>query len=501
MLLETSSPLIVAPILGHSVAIWATMICLSIGSLALGYFLGGYLSKKDLSESFVVRLFAINALLLCTGLIILHLQNHSSMDLSDSFYCWLIVGIVLCLPIILFGASTPLIVSILHNKLKADKSVVGRLYSISTVGGVLFSLITGYWFIPNLGVSTSIFIALLVTSIIPLLFYIREKNHKFAGLVGVAVVTAFVLGKMQKELPESSDFTVQHFSESINGQLIVTDFEVDGRTNRLLFINRMGQTWIDLETKNSSWPYVNAITCIGNIYPSGSKSLVLGLGGGILPIQLNGYLGHRVDAVEIDQRIIDVSEEFFGLQGVNPICDDARRYVKTTENRYNLVVMDIFNGEIMPSHGLSKESFEDTKKILKQGGMLVINFNGFIEGKEGLPARCLMKTLEAAGFKFKVFDANAGKSAVDNRNMLYLAYVKEPNWTKAFPLTFGPEEHIIADHLIDPKELYYSDGFVISDDKPIMEFINRHAAERWRKTYTKNFTKKFKKTHSLPFVQ
>ena len=73
MLLETSSPLIVAPILGHSIIIWATMICLSIGALALGYFLGGYLSKKERSESFIVGLFGVNTLLLFLGWLMLSL--------------------------------------------------------------------------------------------------------------------------------------------------------------------------------------------------------------------------------------------------------------------------------------------------------------------------------------------------------------------------------------------------------------------------------------------
>ncbi|MFT5860245.1 MAG: putative membrane-bound spermidine synthase [Flavobacteriaceae bacterium] len=503
MLLETSSPLIVAPILGHSVVIWATMICLSIGALAIGYFLGGFLSKKKRDESFVIKLFSMNVLILLAGWLMLYLQNYSGADFGTSSFTWTIVFVVLVIPLILFGASTPLIVAILHEKFGDNKEIVGKLYSVSTLGGVIFSLLAGYWFIPEIGISDSILVGVILTSLLPIRYFLRHKNLKFLVPIGGIAIISIFLTQVKAELPKSSKFTELYFSESINGQLIVADFEKDGRDNRILFINRMGQTWIDLENDNSMWPYVNVVTCISKIYPQNSNSLVLGLGGGILPKQLSTFCGHSVDAVEIDQRIIDISEEYFGLKGsgVRSYMDDARRFVKNSEKRYDFVVMDIFNGEILPSHGLSKEAFEDIKSTLRPKGMIVINFNGFLKGKEGLPGRSLIKTLKAAGFKLKLLDADMGKSKEKDRNMLYLAYLNEPDWTKALPLNFGEEEFLISEQLIDPKTINTKDALLITDDKPIMEFINRHAAKSWRESYLENFTLKFKEEYKLPFVK
>ncbi|MBM3431267.1 MAG: hypothetical protein FJX99_09810, partial [Bacteroidetes bacterium] len=51
MTFELTIPHVLSPILGNSLNTWATLIMMSVGGLALGYFLGAYLSSKKLSSS------------------------------------------------------------------------------------------------------------------------------------------------------------------------------------------------------------------------------------------------------------------------------------------------------------------------------------------------------------------------------------------------------------------------------------------------------------------
>ena len=55
MLLELVIPHVLAPILGNSVEMWAKLILLSVGGLALGYFLGGYLAKKFSGQTSITK--------------------------------------------------------------------------------------------------------------------------------------------------------------------------------------------------------------------------------------------------------------------------------------------------------------------------------------------------------------------------------------------------------------------------------------------------------------
>ena len=504
MLLETASPSVVAPILGHSVMVWAVMLSLSVGALALGYFLGSWFTRKERSYAFLMKLFMVNGFLILSGYMLLYLQNGSDSDLVSAFFSYTIISFVLVLPLILFGSSTPVIIALIQREQGDRSGVVGRMFSNSTFGGIIFSLVTGYWLIDLLGVGNTVLLAVVLSVSMPLSYFISIRRIPLAGNSGAMVLGSFVLMTLKPDLPETGNFKTLHFSEGITGQLIVADFREGNQMLRTLLINRMGQTKFNMDEKCSGWPYVDYLTSAASIYPPGSKTLVLGLGGGVAPRQIAYSLGHSVDAVELDQRIIDLSERFFDFwpARITTYSDDARRYVKKYKGCYDFIVLDIFNGEIMPSHGLSVEAFSDIDRILKPGGLVAINFNGFLSGKEGTAGRSLIRTIEAAGFNVALFDCGAGNMAEKDRNLLYFAYKEAPKWqkTRAF-MMLAEKEYRIDEHLMSMDSLPQGESYVITDDKPVLEYINRYAADIWRKDYLNNYTRKFKKDYQLPLVR
>ena len=110
--------------------------------------------------------------------------------------------------------------------------------------------------------------------------------------------------------------------------------------------------------------------------------------------------------------------------------------------------------------------------------------------------------MQKAGFKVKLFDTSAGDQAEEDRNLLYLAYLKEPSWDSAdIHVRLAEGEHKIGEHLIDPSTIDLADAIIIQDDLPVMEYINIYAAKSWRKSYLENFTLKFKKEQGLPLIK
>jgi predicted membrane-bound spermidine synthase len=501
MLLEVSSPLIVAPVLGSSVNIWAILICISIAALAIGYFLGGSKAAKGAGAEYAVSVFALNSLVVLAGWFLIYLQNNSNIGSDNQYFSWLIIIVLLFIPLLLFGSTTPVLIASLNFQKEQRSDIVGKIYSISTFGGILFSFLAGFYFIPSLGLSHSILLAIIFIAIQPFIFYFRKKRKQFYIPLLIIIVLSIGLINTKPVLSDSSSVKLLEYSEGINGQLIVADINKGDHNERMLFINRMGQTWFNTTSNYSVWGYPNYITSLGSIYPQGASSLVLGLGGGVVARQLKEYCKHNVDAVELDSRIVEISKKYFNLKqsGVKIFQDDARRFIKKSKKKYDFIVLDIFNGEIAPSHGLSKESFEDIKERLAEGGMIVINFNGFLTGKEGRAGRSLYKTLLAAGFKVNLFATNETEES--ERNVLYIAYLKEPLWKASINVkTEDGNEYFIDKHFLSIFEIEKSDAVIITDDKPVMEQLNRFAAEKWREGYYKNFTLKFKEEYNIPLT-
>lgn len=256
-------------------------------------------------------------------------------------------------------------------------------------------------------------------------------------------------------------------------------------TERALFVNRIGQTWVNAETGESRWDYPNYLVTLASTLKPNPNVLVLGLGGGTVPRYLESALGANIDAVEIDKRMNVISKQFFSLGNTKVIIDDARHYIETCYKKYDLIIFDLYKGESPPSHTLSVETFLKIKKLLLKDGMCIINFNGFIDNEEGLAGRSIIKTLKAAGFKVKAIPTTGEEQY---RNILFLASTEIKNLTKPkFPLNLNGKNINIDSLSLKINNL--NDAFIITDDKPILEKLNEKASKKWRESYYNNYTK------------
>lgn len=108
--------------------------------------------------------------------------------------------------------------------------------------------------------------------------------------------------------------------------------------------------------------------------------LVIGLGGGTLPTAFHQlFPSAHVDAVEIDPAVVAVAEQYFGFRSADNLqvyTQDARVWTKralTRERRYDLIILDAFNGEYIPEHLMTQEYLQETKTLLRDGGALIAN--------------------------------------------------------------------------------------------------------------------------------
>ena len=110
------------------------------------------------------------------------------------------------------------------------------------------------------------------------------------------------------------------------------------------------------------------------------RILVIGLGGGTLPTAFSElYPDAAIDVVEIDPVVVEVAETYFEFKSSDKLrvyTQDARVWTKrasTKTERYDIIVLDAFNGEYIPEHLMTQEYLLETKSLLAAGGTLVAN--------------------------------------------------------------------------------------------------------------------------------
>lgn len=103
--------------------------------------------------------------------------------------------------------------------------------------------------------------------------------------------------------------------------------------------------------------------------------LILGVAGGSIIETLKNEVKFegKITGVEIDRTVVEIANNYFGLnqyKDVEIVIDDAFEFVLKTKERYDLIVIDIFQDTIMPNF-LFEDYFINRVNFL-------LNVNGFI---------------------------------------------------------------------------------------------------------------------------
>ena len=158
MAVEILSSKIISPYYGTSLYVWAAILGITMGGLALGYFLGGHLSlsEKKSQLKILLLIFAISSFFVW-------LIPHSAFWIMKNTLIFEIrVGIIVsCIffllpPIVSFGLVTPMTIRLLAKNKTTIGFTSGLVYTISTIGGIMATFLTGFFLISKIGVIATV---------------------------------------------------------------------------------------------------------------------------------------------------------------------------------------------------------------------------------------------------------------------------------------------------------------------------------------------------------
>lgn len=480
MCVELCSAKLLTPYFGTSIYIWAAVLGITLAALMSGYYLGGYISSRNKKKQTIFWLMLLGGILITLTPAISRFILPLAINLSIATGSIISLMSFLFIPLVLFGATSPLLINYLTDKAENSGKSSGTVYAISTLGGIITTFVIGFYTLPKHGISFTLYAYGVLIMAYTVYLFITTRTFKTP--IALLVIAACISLNFQSKLNEH----VIYHSEGILGELKVVDRELFNKDQnkmipyRMLMVNNISQTIMNKDNLNESyWDYVDVLLYNLNSYSSGKNTLLMGLGGGTLYKQLEGN-NYDVDVVELDERIAEVATQYFHINSsATVIVDDARHYINTSNKKYDVIIYDLFHAETPPSHIMTQEAFSETQQNLNKNGILVINFFGFITGNKGKAARSLYKTLQASGYKISLY-ATPGEEKY--RNLLFICSQEE---LKA--------KYNIIHSVIDEQDINFNDAELLTDNKPNLEHLYIEAALLWRKDYNEFNTKYFLK--------
>lgn len=117
--------------------------------------------------------------------------------------------------------------------------------------------------------------------------------------------------------------------------------------------------------------------------PYMKRVLILGVGGGTMQHLISrSFPEAEIVSVEWDQIMIDIAKKYFNLDAIpnhRIIIDNALKVVVAPEEfditlgSFDVVIVDIFNGEEYPDLGKTGNFISAVKSLVTSGGLLVFN--------------------------------------------------------------------------------------------------------------------------------
>jgi spermidine synthase len=356
---------------------------------------------------------------------------------------------------------------------------VGRLYSLNVAGAVAGAVVTGFWLVPALGVRLSLVASASLFAVIAWLLASAGARAS-RGPLAIATVGFVAVAVL---LPDPLDlaFARRHGNDRPplwrdEGPQATVSVHGD-QASRGLFIDGL--------TQASDRPATVRIhRTIGHLamllHPNPADALIIGLGGGATAGAASRH-GARLSIVELNEGVrraapwfSHISYDVLRQPGTRTIVDDARSFLATTDDRFDVVTADI----IQPTHagagGLySREYFSRVRARLKPGG-LVLQWVGL---REETAYKLIARTFQSVFPDTTVWvdgtllvgtlePQRVSRAAVERQ----LARPETRQALEAVGLT--SYDTLISWYTAGPDELrrFVGEGPLLTDDRPRVEF-------------------------------
>ncbi|MFH1371670.1 MAG: fused MFS/spermidine synthase [Planctomycetota bacterium] len=352
-------------------------------SLSVGYMLGGWLSRKANSA----RVLGLNLMAAGAWLCVIPFLTEPVCDWMfnvglDEKWGSLLASLVLFgLPTALLGTVSPIAARWLTTQVRDSGFNAGLVLALSTAASFVGCIVTAFYLV-LVSLRYTLYISGAVLLVLGGVIILQKAKQK--TILNLVFLTAAFWHLSFAGEAEASDFgRLIHHQNSLYHSIFVYQ---QGPVVTLRFGRQAGvtiQSQVNLSNLREHKLEYTGLSFCGLLYkPQPKKVLVLGLGGGVIPREMHYYFPSAdVNVVEIDDEISKIAERFFNFHQDDKLrvnIADGRMFIKEQlrldpSPKYDIIILDAFNGDYIPFHLMTREFLEEVKGVLAEDGVVVAN--------------------------------------------------------------------------------------------------------------------------------
>ncbi|MFH1890534.1 MAG: fused MFS/spermidine synthase [Candidatus Kuenenbacteria bacterium] len=453
MVFEIVGSRVLGPYIGTSIFVWTSIIGVILGSLSIGYWLGGKIADKKPTYSNLSLIIFLAAIFITITILIKKPFLFEIQKAAINFQLKSILSsLILFAPAsILLGIISPYAVKLKMNNLDTSGRTVGNLYAISTIGSITGTFLAGFYLIPRFG-TTRILIFLSIILLIISLAAFPKHLLKLKLSASIFLLALLILTAQLNTLYIQKGF-VDVDTQYNRVWIYNSQYPPTGQAIKKMNINNENSSAMFLETDELVYDCTKYYHLVEYFNPGFQKTLMIGGAAYSFPKDfLAKYQNGSIDVIEIDPKLTQLAQKYFRLDAHNPRLNifhqDARIFLNLTHNKYDAIFTDAFKSQYSIPYQLT--TLEIVKKkydLLNQNGLVILNIISAMGGEKN-------KFLKAE----------------------YLTYKKIFPQVYLFPVQYPFDEEKIQNVILVALKSEQIPSFE-SPDKT----INKYLQHRWRK--------------------
>jgi predicted membrane-bound spermidine synthase len=244
---------------------------------------------------------------------------------------------------------------------------------MNAVGSIAGTFITGFVLFGLIGARTTLLIIIITVIVISWLIVPRIQTKL---RIMLTIVILLITGLLAVLHYISRDVTI----DTAIATYVITTGLHNGRPVTNLITGPMGiqSSVYQSGDKELIFWYTREIARIveeSQIAPS--NILIIGGGAYTMPEYFaKQFPDSLVDVVEIDPELVQISKRYFRYEPTDNIrhyATDARGYINTVEQRYDLVIVDVFSDSTVPWQFVTREYGDRIHSLVQPDGMVIVN--------------------------------------------------------------------------------------------------------------------------------
>lgn len=469
MVMELAGSRILAPYLGTSIFVWTSIIGIILGSLSIGYWLGGKIADENANYQALSIILLASALLVASTAILKEpILQFIETSIPGIRLGSVIATTVLFAPASIFmGMVSPYTVRLKIHSVEQSGRTVGNLYAISTIGSIFGTFAAGFFLISFLGNTKLLIVIALTTGLISILVhrasFLKIRSALILALLGYFISFSFAEESLAKENGISIDTNYNHIQiyETIR----------NGQPARILSMDKTFSSAMYLNSDDLVFRYTKFYRLAEHFHPTLKNGLLIGGGAYSYPKDfLKNFPKATMDVVEIDPQLTEISKQYFNLKDdprLQSFHEDGRTFLNKNTKQYDAIFIDAFKSYSIPYQLATIEAAQKIYNSLSDDGIVLMNIISSIEGDTGKFLRAEYATYKKLFSQVYVFGVSYPNDGNAIQNLILVAL------KSSTPAKFANNKAELQEYLdqIWTKEIPLDIPILTDDFAPVDQYI------------------------------